>query len=105
MPYGPDFKIKKIECRNHLLRNYMTKLSALSKRTEYPVIIRNFIIKNILRFRSDIRKAVRYYLSTDLTLHQKTTGELKKYIKFYEYFGITKCIHTQIYNIYKTKTI
>lgn len=86
----------------------MTKLSALSKRTEYPVIIRNFIINNTLRFRSNIRKAVRYHLNTDLTLQQKTTGEhKKKYIKFYEYFKITKFIHTQIYiyNIYKTKTI
>lgn len=75
MPYGPDFKIKKVECRNHLLRNYIMKLSALTKKTEYPIIIRKFIINNILRFRSDIMKAVKYHLSTNLTLQQKTAGE------------------------------
>ncbi|KAF0691245.1 YqaJ domain-containing protein, partial [Aphis craccivora] len=45
MPYGPE---------NHLRRNYGMKMSALSKKIEYPAIIRKFITTNILRFRSDI---------------------------------------------------
>lgn len=32
MPNGPDFKVQKVECKNHLLRNYGMKMSALSKK-------------------------------------------------------------------------
>jgi len=28
--YGSDFKIQKIECENHLMRNYCTKLTVLA---------------------------------------------------------------------------
>lgn len=31
-PYGPDIVIKKIECFNHILRNYINKLHELSKK-------------------------------------------------------------------------
>lgn len=31
--YGPSLRVQKIECRNHLLRNYSKKMMALSKRT------------------------------------------------------------------------
>lgn len=74
MPYGPDFKIQKIECRNHLLRNYGMKMSAISKKTEYPVIIRKFITTNILRFRSDITKAIAHHLNENVSLQQKIRG-------------------------------
>ncbi|CAI6362985.1 unnamed protein product [Macrosiphum euphorbiae] len=71
MPYGPEFKIQKIECRNHLLRNYGMKMSALSKKIEYPAIIRKFITTNILRFRSDITKAIEHHLNENSPLQQK----------------------------------
>lgn len=74
MPYGPEFKVHKIECRNHLLRNYGTKMSALSKKSEYPVIIRKFITTNIKRFRSDITKAIEHHLNENSTLQQKIRG-------------------------------
>lgn len=74
MPYGPNFKVKKIECRNHLLRNYGMKMSALSKKTVYPVIIRKFITNNILRFRSDITKAIEHHLNENSSLQQKIRG-------------------------------
>ncbi|XP_060853394.1 uncharacterized protein LOC132931411 [Rhopalosiphum padi] len=60
LPYGPRFMIQKIECRNHLLRNYISKLKMLATKTEYPVTIRKFIVTNILRFRSDVTKAISY---------------------------------------------
>jgi len=72
MPYGPNFKVKKIECRNHLLRNYGMKMSA--KKTVYPVIIRKFITNNILRFRSDITKAIEHHLNENSSLQQKIRG-------------------------------
>lgn len=58
MPYGPNFFIQKIECRNHLLRNYGTKLTGIVKNTKYPISIRNHIKKNPVRFRSAIIKAM-----------------------------------------------
>lgn len=60
MPYGPDFKVQKIECKNQLLRNYRMKMSTLSKKTEYPAIIRKFIVINITRSCSNIIKAIEH---------------------------------------------
>jgi len=74
LPYGPDFKIQKIECRNHLLRNYGMKLKALSKKTEYPVVIRKFITTHILRFRTDITKAIQHRLNEKTSIQRKITG-------------------------------
>ncbi|KAE9543065.1 hypothetical protein AGLY_002976 [Aphis glycines] len=71
MPYGPEFIIQKIECRNHLLRNYGMKMSVLSKKIEYPAIIRKFITTNILRFRSDITKTIEHHLNENSPLQQK----------------------------------
>lgn len=76
-PYGNDFIIKKIECRNHLLRNFCTKLTALAKRTDFDksyISIRKFIATNILRFRSDITKAIEYHLKNNSSVEQKVKG-------------------------------
>lgn len=81
LPYGPHFTVEKIECRNHLLRNSCQKLLALTKRTEYPVHIRKFIQNNILRFRSDITKAVQHRKTSDLSIPNKIAG-----LKFDKYF-------------------
>lgn len=61
MPYGPNFPIRKIECCNHLLRNYATKLSILAKKTEYSLRVRKFILANIIRFRGDVTKAAMHW--------------------------------------------
>lgn len=74
LPYGNNFQIKKIECKNHLLRNYGTKLSALTKMTNYSIVIRKFITDNILRFRSDITKAIDYHTNTNVPLKFKIDG-------------------------------
>lgn len=59
-PYGPNFIIEKIECRNHLLRNYGTKLVAIGKNTKYPIHLRKHILNNAKRFRIAITKAIDY---------------------------------------------
>lgn len=64
-PYGPTFQIKKIECVNHLLRNYSSKLTALARNTKFPIRIRKHILANILRFRGDVIKAVKHWKNTD----------------------------------------
>lgn len=75
LPYGPHFFIKKIECRNHLLRNYCSKISVLAKNTKYPLRVRKFILTNILRFRGDITKSAKHWRNNnDLTMAQKIKG-------------------------------
>lgn len=74
LPYGSNFQIKKIECKNHLLRNYCTKLTALTKQTKYSIIIQKCITSNILRFRSDITKSIDYHIKTDVSIHNKIEG-------------------------------
>lgn len=76
MPYGPNFIIRKIECRNHLLRNYATKLTTLAKDTKYPLRVRKHILANILRFRGDVTKAVTHWKDTiDITKTDKIKGK------------------------------
>lgn len=76
MPYGPNFHIRKIECRNHLLRNYASKLTVLAKNTKYPLRIRKFILSNILQFRGDVSKAVKHWRETiDVTHLDKIKGK------------------------------
>lgn len=79
LPYGNEFRVKKVECRNHLFRNYAMKLTALAKRTEYPIAIRKYITANIIRFRTDITKAIKHHLKTDSIIQQKTTSNFFKY--------------------------
>lgn len=74
LPYGSHFFIEKIECRNHLLRNYCSKLSALAKKTNYPITVRKHKLGNILKFRSDITKAVQYRKSSNTTISEKIAG-------------------------------
>lgn len=52
--------IEKIKCRNHLLRNFCQKLTNVAKLTQYPINLRKHILFNILRFQSDVTKAVKY---------------------------------------------
>jgi hypothetical protein len=56
LPYGPGLRVEKIECRNHMLRNYSQKMSALTKRTEFPILIGKKIADNLVRLRTDITK-------------------------------------------------
>ncbi|XP_069361994.1 uncharacterized protein [Maniola hyperantus] len=63
LPYGHCTSINKIECSNHLLRNYCSKLKNLTKKTEnkfglVPVRLRKTLDLNILRLRKAIKGAV-----------------------------------------------
>ncbi|KAK4885602.1 hypothetical protein RN001_001873 [Aquatica leii] len=61
-PYGPTFIIEKIECRNHLLRNYLNKLAEILKNSTFPISQRKKItnINTLGRFRNAITKAIQY---------------------------------------------
>ncbi|XP_050063239.1 uncharacterized protein LOC126552568 [Aphis gossypii] len=93
LPYGPRLLVEKIECRNHILRNYGQKLMALTKKTLYPCYIRKFITRNIIRFRTAITKSIAYRKNLDQSLYEKIEG-LRKDITNgpYHIFGEhTKC--------------
>lgn len=61
-PYGPTFLIEKVECRNHLLRNYINRLSDLSKDTNFPVSIRKQVTSSEVlgRYRYAVTKAISF---------------------------------------------
>lgn len=77
LPYGHCTSINKIECSNHLLRNYCSKLKQLTKKTEnkfglVPVKLRKTLDSNILRLRKAIKGAVDHTSKLpDLTEDQK----------------------------------
>lgn len=74
-PYG-NLLVEKIECTNHLLRNFCTKLEELTKNTNYPIKYRKILGKNILRLRRSVKGAVKHINSKNTTFEQKVT-ELK----------------------------
>lgn len=78
MPYGYSCVVQKVECRNHLLRNYCQKIMALTKKTEYPIHIRNFIANNAMRFRTAITKSISHYKNADGPVSVKINGLLSK---------------------------
>lgn len=69
-PYGLNFNIRKMECKNHLMRNYASKLTTLARNTKYPLRVRKFILANIMRFRSDVQKTVLHW-KKKLMLHNR----------------------------------
>ncbi|CAI6370456.1 unnamed protein product [Macrosiphum euphorbiae] len=75
MPYGPRLRVIKIECRNHLLRNYETKLRTMTINNKYPTSIRNHLKSNMKRFGAAITKAIEYRSGLPgLTDYQKAVG-------------------------------
>lgn len=49
MVYGPDVHIRKVECSNHLLRNYINKLRNIAKQTvnkngPVPIVLRRALL-------------------------------------------------------------
>jgi hypothetical protein len=81
-PYGPLI-VDKIECRNHLLRNYCTKLREISATTvkdkniqfekSVHLKLRKMIKLSVLRLRSAVTKAITY--------RKSQTGDLKTKIR------------------------
>ncbi|KAK5640569.1 hypothetical protein RI129_011380 [Pyrocoelia pectoralis] len=76
-PYGHKVSIKKIECVNHLLRNYCSKLREVckqrysSKKKLVVPYLRTTLGNNIMRLRIGIKKAILYRRSQTLSLEQQ----------------------------------
>lgn len=69
-PYK-DLIVQKIECINHLLRNYSKALVALSQDKAYPVQFRKLIKDRIMRLRTGVKKACEYWGGQNLNTEQK----------------------------------
>lgn len=56
-PYGPTLSVKKIECKNHILRNYMNRLKEMTTKRKstigviVPGFLRKLLKNNKLRIR------------------------------------------------------
>jgi len=56
-PYGPNCLVKKIECKNHILRNYISKLNDMAAKRKsssgkvVPGFLRKLLKNNKLRIR------------------------------------------------------
>lgn len=71
LPYGPSQLVQKIECRNHILRNYSSRLQAIClNRKVGNVVQRNFLRQNLKRLR---------YAVTSALKHRKGQVELPRY--------------------------
>ncbi|CAB3223521.1 unnamed protein product [Arctia plantaginis] len=66
--------VEKIECTNHLLRNYCTKLDELTKDTRHPLHLRKVLSQSILRLRRSVTGAVKHNNSKkEKTFDEKIT--------------------------------
>lgn len=63
--------IEKIECKNHLYRNYNSKFRELLINTKYPLEFRKILRKNEIRFRTCIKSAVIHHKSQNITFEEK----------------------------------
>lgn len=70
MPYG-SIIIQKIECKNHILRNYINKLKDCVKRPKTDTKLKNAISQNILRFRTAVTKAIEFRKSQNTSTAEK----------------------------------
>lgn len=58
-PYK-ELTIQKVECRNHLYRNFCYKLRDITKNKRYCLEHRNQLSRNVFRLRNAISKAVKF---------------------------------------------
>lgn len=66
--------IEKIECRNHLLRNYMSKIENVIKSKLGIPTQRKLVAANKLKLRCAVTKAVQHRKSQDLSVHEKISA-------------------------------
>ncbi|KAK4886106.1 hypothetical protein RN001_002377 [Aquatica leii] len=79
--------VEKIECINHLLRNFCNKLKALTIDTRFPVLLRKQLGKNILRFRSAVVGAIKYRKENNNNSNSVTLLKTDIDNSYYHIFG------------------
>lgn len=74
LPYGSNFPIEKIECRNHMLRNFVQKITNTATKTNFPISLRKFVLNNLMRFRTAVVKAIQYRTNENTSSNSKIAG-------------------------------
>ncbi|KAJ8726738.1 hypothetical protein PYW08_015135 [Mythimna loreyi] len=69
-PYE-DVTVGKVECKNHLLRNYCKGLLSISNNTAYPIRARKFLKDNYLRIRWGVDSSVKYWVKQNIPFSEK----------------------------------
>ena len=68
-----DTTIEKIECRNHLLRNYPTKLHDPTTNTKFSCKERKLLESRLLRLRSGMKRAIQHNKQVANSIKSKQT--------------------------------
>lgn len=75
-PYE-NVTVEKIECKNHLLRNYCNALSKLSLDTKFPIDCRKSLKERLLRLRVGVVKSIMHWKDQDLNISEKINNLAK----------------------------
>lgn len=76
-PYGPDLNVKKIECTNHLIRNYINRPRETASRCKctngniVPGVKRTFLKTNLLHLRYAITEAIKFRNKMNINTAEK----------------------------------
>lgn len=82
-PYGSSVTIQKIECTNHLLRNFITKCIELSNkirssRSDYvSPNLRKILRTNVIRLRTGIKSSINYHSKQGNSLNEQVTNIIR----------------------------
>ena len=63
--------VGKIECKNHLLRNYCKGLLSISTNTTYPIRARKMLKENYLRIRWGVDSSVKHWIKENIPFSDK----------------------------------
>ncbi|CAG4973196.1 unnamed protein product [Colias eurytheme] len=69
-PYE-NVTLGKVECKNHLLRNYCKGLLSISSNTIYPIRARKILKDNYLRIRWGVDSSVKYWVKQNIPFSEK----------------------------------
>ncbi|XP_063229291.1 uncharacterized protein LOC134534727 isoform X1 [Bacillus rossius redtenbacheri] len=76
-PYGPNFTITKIECTNHILRNYLRRIRCIAQKTKNEIgsvspVLRKAVSDKQLRLRAAVTGAVQHRRAQkEFPIHRK----------------------------------
>ncbi|XP_022836891.1 uncharacterized protein LOC111364270, partial [Spodoptera litura] len=63
--------VGKVECKNHLLRNYCKGLLSIASNTTYPIRARKILKDNYLRIRWGVDSSVKYWVKQSIPFSEK----------------------------------
>lgn len=60
-PYGPHCPVKKIDCKNHVNRNYRKNMREISVKTGYPIQLRHKLAERYIKIVHSVWAASKYW--------------------------------------------